>query len=162
MKQELTYTLKVWLTSSVLTPILTTALHFYFLSLNNLHPFYDARIYDKELLRLLKSIALIWVGFLPLAVGLYYSIVLLSKKPIGLFCIKAYLSVIGVILATFFEAILLFDMLMSNTNGLIRTVAINAIIQSIICHTLPVVGSIWFYKLMPTNSIPLKQVPNEI
>jgi len=141
---------------SVLSPVLLIAVHFYFLSLNKFSPFHDARIYNKELLRLLKLIPINWICLLPLALGLYYGLLLLSKRSIKLLYIKAYLSVIGIILANLLDLIILFYVL-RNPDTTARTITIISIAHSMICYTLSVVGSIWFYRLTPTVNAVLKQ-----
>jgi hypothetical protein len=162
MKPVLIYSIKILLTTSVLSSVLITAMQFYFMSANNRHPFHNAAIYTKELLGLLKSTGLGWILFLPLGLGIYYSVILLSKWQIRLFWTKACLSVIGVILATIFETTLLFSIPSSNTDSLYRSVVITSLIHSLICHALPVLGSIWLYKLTLTPNVALKQIANEI
>ncbi len=162
MKQVVIYSLKVWLTTSVLSPVLITAVHFYFLSLNNYDPFRNAVIYKKELLRLLKSIAGSWIVFLPMALGLYYAVLLLSKRSIKLLYIKACLSVIGVILAVLLEVILLlFYLLSANPDSAAKTITLIITVHLMVCNALSVVVCIWFYKLTPTTNTNLKQtIPN--
>jgi hypothetical protein len=162
MKPALTYSLKVLLTTAVLSSILITAVQFYFMSVNNLHPFHNAVIYNKELLGLLKSIGLTWILFLPLGLGIYYSVILLSKWQISLFWTKACLSVIGIILATLLESSLLYSILQSNTGSLSIKAVIVQLIHIMICHILSVLGSIWLYKLTLTPNVALKQIVNEV
>jgi hypothetical protein len=152
MKQALIYSLKVWFTTSILSPLQITLLRCYFLSSNHLNPFHDPKVYDRELLHLTKMLEGTWIALLPLGLGVYYAVILLSKRSIPIAYIKGYLCIIGVVLAVLPNALLLIYVLGSNEASLSRTVTVDSLNNYMICYILAVLASIWFYKLKPVSS----------
>jgi len=153
-KQSFIYSFKIWLTTSLLAPIFVTLLHFYFLSVNNLRPFHDPSIYNRELLRLIKALAGGCVLLVPMGLGLYYSVILLNKRLPSLSYIKIYLSVIGIVLANLAYFILLFNVLWTNIESGLRTLTVISIFHAMACYTVAALTSIWFYKLKPVENAP--------
>ena len=155
MKQPLAYSLKIWLTTSILSPILITFLHFYFLVLNQLNPFHNPKVFHRELLHLITMIEGNWIFMIPLGLGLYYSVMLLNKRSIRLVVIKGYLSIIGVVLAVLPDAVFLFYMIWSNPDSPFITITIIGFTHAMVCYALSVLAGIWFYKLKPHSGSAL-------
>jgi len=147
MKQALIYSSKVWLTSSIISPLLYTALSVCFLFSNHINPFHDPFVYNRLQLRFIKMIEGTWMLMIPLAIGIYYSVLYMSKHLISIFSIKCYLSFIGIIFATLPISILLFEVLYSNENSVERTITITGIFHGMECYALSVLFAIWLYKL---------------
>ncbi len=82
MRQAFIYTLKVWLTTVVVAPILITILSCYALTKHNLNPFQDSRVLHIVLLRHAQITCGTLVFLMPLAIVLNYTVVYLSKQEI--------------------------------------------------------------------------------
>ena len=149
MKPAIIYSLKVWLTTSILTPILITLMHCYFLASNHLNPFHNPKVFHRELLHLITMIEGTCIFMVPLGLGLYYSVILLNKRSIRSVAIKGYLSIIGVTLAVLPDAVFLFYMIWSNPDSPFITITIIGFTHAMVCYALSVLAGIWFYKLKP-------------
>src|ERR1700744_2215775 len=98
-----------------------------------MNPFPDPRIYYMLLLQLLKMVAGTWILMLPLAFGIYYGIIWLGKKSIKMLYIKAYLSIIGLVLATLPETFLFIDILFFRPGNSYRPLVVASFRNAMAC-----------------------------
>ncbi|MDB5145112.1 MAG: hypothetical protein JWQ66_3825 [Mucilaginibacter sp.] len=151
------YSLKVWLTTSLVVPLLITLLRFirlhkYLVSVHCEYHCADAQ-YHKFIVRQSGMAIFSLITLIPLGVALYFTIIFLDKRQVPLYIYKRYLSVIGILFAVLPEVLLLCYSIAINIRSFydLRTFSIDSIF-----YAIAVVASIWFYKLRPNVGLDLQ------
>jgi ABC-type tungstate transport system substrate-binding protein len=99
MKQALIYSLKVWLTTAIVKPVLITAVHYYLLLSNHYNPLHMPRLFHLLTTKLYMMVIGQVVLLVPLGVVLYYSSGYLYNREVNYRYIKLYLSAVGLLMA---------------------------------------------------------------
>ena len=159
MKQALIYSLKVWLTTSIVSPILLTTLHLVFLQRNlalvHINQYDTPRAYHLLISKLPLMVAGNVVLLIPLCVALCYTTVLLEGRQLPVAKYKLYLSIVAVFFAPLVPLLLLgyvilVEMASLNTPGYSYDVTFNPVSTILVA-----LASIWFYKLKPVKTVPI-------
>lgn len=157
MKHALAYSLKVWSTTSIVSPILISLLRLsrlhHFLSKEHSDIHFADEQYHKLLLLSLNSVWFSLVILIPLCVALYYVSIWLNKRNVPKQRHKPYLSIAGVLAILFPFALITCYYILELPANYLRVVDLYEIMA--MCVVYAVVGfvSIWIYKLKPVNTL---------
>ncbi|MDF2431264.1 MAG: hypothetical protein JWP44_895 [Mucilaginibacter sp.] len=151
------YSIKVWLTTSIVAPLLISFLRFislrnYLLSIN-CHdqcaiPLYHGFL-KKQFGFLIGSI----IVLIPLGIVVYYTIIFLKKRQVSFLIYKRYLSILGVSVSLFPGLLLLSYSTISNIESFYNLKMFEA---DGIFYGLAALASILLYRLK-LNTIPNEQ-----
>jgi hypothetical protein len=151
MKQALIYSLKAWLTTSIIAPLLITLLLFIiahkYLVLGHIDQAMVHRQYIRLITRMLYMIAGSLIMWVPLGIALYYTITYLDRKQVLPRLYKWYLSIPGL-----FAAVLPYVLILCYTIAVVKgsysAIVLDIAIRSFI-YAIVAMASIWLYKLQP-------------
>jgi hypothetical protein len=151
------YSIKVWLTTSIVAPLLISllrfiSLHNYLLSIN-CHDQCAIPLYRRFLLKQSGFLVGSLIVLIPLGIVIYYTIIFLKKRQVPFLIYKRYLIVLGVIVTLFPGLLLICYSTISNIESFynLRMFETDSIFYGIVA-----LASIWLYKLK-LNTIPNEQ-----
>jgi len=154
MKQAFIYSLKVWLTTSIIAPVLIMLLRFVWLRnyLLSVHTdrFETYRQFHRLLLKSLGMVVADLILLIPLAVGFYYTIVFLGKRRVPFYRYKRYLSIVGVIFALLPNALLsVYIMVLNVGDADLQRLEIRALCVNSSLYVFVAIAGIWFHRFKP-------------
>jgi cytochrome c oxidase assembly factor CtaG len=159
MKRALTYSLKVSFTTAVLTPLLVTLVHFYFLWSHHFDPLLNAWVYNRLLLQLLHYLEASPISIIYWFLCIYLAILFLNRQSVSARHFKIYLYMIVVVLLILPWPLWVGYYLSLTSNRSSRIITVNMNIINLLCSALPLLASLTLYKLQhvaneTSNSLP--------
>ena len=148
---ELKWSLKVWLTTSIVSAILFSLLRFlrlhHFLSAGNYSQNLADEQYQKLLAQSINMVCFSLVILIPFCITLYYLTIRLGQRDVSNKRFKLFLSIAGALLIVFPFALIICYYTVQLPGGDLKTADL---IESIVyCVGYVIVGlvSVWCYKL---------------
>jgi len=146
MKQSMIYCVKIWLTTSVLAPLLNNIHGCYNLISNNLSPFHNQQILNLVLFRLLKMIAGDLIFLIPVMAILYYIIQKFVERDVTINKFKLRLAIIATVIIMIQDALIAYCFLNpSEGKDYNRLMLIDSCFNCAIT-VLVIITSIWLYN----------------
>jgi hypothetical protein len=142
MKSSIIFTIKVWLTTGIFSPIIFNLIRYYFVFRNYSHDKDFKRIVDHLLAKAIKATYLGTAFDFLLAIILFTAIYFLSKQSAGVKDIKRHLYLLGIL---FF--LIIFSLAWFEYSNEYRHYFLLDLLISLLCDILILTVSIRFYKL---------------
>lgn len=161
MKPALTYSIRVWLTSALLVPVLTAIVHVYFLTANGFHLFSSNRLLIREINSDIKLLLFNAVYDALLCFIFYHVTLALSKHGVARRRLKLSLMFIGYALLVLLD-ITAFLMTRSLPIDLKRLYDAR-LTHDVMCRALSFMPFVWLYRLdLAYINLPLNPSEDEV
>jgi len=149
MKQALIYSLKAWLTTSLLAPLLITVIRFIllrnYLTSSDIGNYQIDRQYHRFMLQQLHMVLGGFIFLIPFGFALCYCIFFLNKRQVPCHQYKRYLSITAIV----------FSLLPDLLSACFFSVSVRFLIVEGSCYLIPALISVWFYNPKPINHKPI-------
>jgi hypothetical protein len=147
-KQALIYSLKVWLTTAIVSSVLIFLMHLYFLKSNGFDPLHSEKIMHIVVVKSAKMMAGDIVMYALLGLIFSYCIKLLSKRAsVTITKLKGHLTILGVAILLFANILIYSYILTIDIYSDIKRMYVLQFCYNSILEMLVLVPAIWVCKL---------------